>query len=156
MPRRNFCRTEAFGAFITGAAVGESTHLRERTSEHIKEIVTNVFAPFFFVSIGLRTSRADSRTQVFLAAGGGMKIFRGTGKEAAAEFRKILDRDREAGLQELQQLQERVDVQLVFVLQRVHDLVSYSVSPSYFATMGTRILRGRAAELAGPAGSMTD
>src|ERR1700675_960397 len=37
-----------FGAFITGIAVGESSHLRKRTSEHIHEIVTNVFAPFFF------------------------------------------------------------------------------------------------------------
>ena len=45
-----------FGAFITGAAVGESTHLRERTSEHIREVVTNVFAPLFFASIGLHTN----------------------------------------------------------------------------------------------------
>jgi Kef-type K+ transport system membrane component KefB len=45
-----------FGAFITGAAVGESQHLRERTSEHIHEIVTNVFAPLFFASIGLHTN----------------------------------------------------------------------------------------------------
>jgi Kef-type K+ transport system membrane component KefB/mannitol/fructose-specific phosphotransferase system IIA component (Ntr-type) len=45
-----------FGAFITGIAVGESTHLRKRTSEHIHSIVTNVFAPFFFASIGLRTN----------------------------------------------------------------------------------------------------
>ncbi|HTZ96113.1 MAG TPA: cation:proton antiporter [Terriglobales bacterium] len=45
-----------FGAFITGAAVGESTHLRKRTSEHIKEIVTNVFAPLFFANIGLHTN----------------------------------------------------------------------------------------------------
>jgi K+:H+ antiporter len=45
-----------FGAFITGAAVGESPHLRERTSEHIHEIVTNVFAPLFFASIGLHTN----------------------------------------------------------------------------------------------------
>jgi Kef-type K+ transport system membrane component KefB/mannitol/fructose-specific phosphotransferase system IIA component (Ntr-type) len=44
-----------FGAFITGAAVGESPHLRERTSEHIHQIVTNVFAPLFFASIGLHT-----------------------------------------------------------------------------------------------------
>jgi Kef-type K+ transport system membrane component KefB/mannitol/fructose-specific phosphotransferase system IIA component (Ntr-type) len=43
-----------FGAFITGIAVGESTHLRKRTSELIHGIVTNVFAPFFFASIGLR------------------------------------------------------------------------------------------------------
>jgi Kef-type K+ transport system membrane component KefB len=45
-----------FGAFITGAAVGESQHLRERTSEHIHQIVTNVFAPLFFASIGLHTN----------------------------------------------------------------------------------------------------
>jgi Kef-type K+ transport system membrane component KefB/mannitol/fructose-specific phosphotransferase system IIA component (Ntr-type) len=45
-----------FGAFIIGIAVGESTHLRKRTSELIHGIVTNVFAPFFFASIGLRTN----------------------------------------------------------------------------------------------------
>ena len=44
-----------FGAFVIGIAVGESGHLRKRTSEHIHQIVTNVFAPFFFASIGLRT-----------------------------------------------------------------------------------------------------
>ncbi len=44
-----------FGAFVVGIAVGESKHLRKRTSEHIHQIVTNVFAPFFFASIGLRT-----------------------------------------------------------------------------------------------------
>jgi Kef-type K+ transport system membrane component KefB len=45
-----------FGAFIVGIAVGESSHLRKRTSEHIHQIVTNVFAPFFFASIGLRVN----------------------------------------------------------------------------------------------------
>jgi Kef-type K+ transport system membrane component KefB/mannitol/fructose-specific phosphotransferase system IIA component (Ntr-type) len=45
-----------FGAFVVGIAVGESGHLRKRTSQHIHEIVTNVFAPFFFASIGLRTN----------------------------------------------------------------------------------------------------
>src|SRR6202041_1309429 len=45
-----------FGAFIIGIAIGESTHLRKRTSELIHGIVTNVFAPFFFASIGLRTT----------------------------------------------------------------------------------------------------
>ncbi|HZW91751.1 MAG TPA: cation:proton antiporter [Candidatus Eremiobacteraceae bacterium] len=43
-----------FGAFVIGIAIGESGHLRKRTSEHIHQIVTNVFAPFFFASIGLR------------------------------------------------------------------------------------------------------
>ena len=45
-----------FGAFVVGIAVGESGHLRKRTSQHIHQIVTNVFAPFFFASIGLRTN----------------------------------------------------------------------------------------------------
>ena len=47
-----------FGAFVIGIAIGESKHLRKRTSEHIHQIVTNVFAPFFFASIGLRTNFA--------------------------------------------------------------------------------------------------
>ncbi len=45
-----------FGAFVIGIAVGESGHLRQRTSQHIHQIVNNVFAPFFFASIGLRTN----------------------------------------------------------------------------------------------------
>jgi Kef-type K+ transport system membrane component KefB len=49
-----------FGAFVIGIAVGESSHLRKRTSEHIHSIVTNVFAPFFFASIGLRTNFATN------------------------------------------------------------------------------------------------
>ena len=47
-----------FGAFIMGIAIGESRHLRERTREHIHQVVTNVFAPLFFASIGLRTNFA--------------------------------------------------------------------------------------------------
>ncbi len=43
-----------FGAFIMGIAIGESSHLREQTREHIHQIVTNVFAPLFFAGIGLR------------------------------------------------------------------------------------------------------
>jgi Kef-type K+ transport system membrane component KefB len=45
-----------FGAFVIGIAIAESGHLRQRTSQHIHQIVTNVFAPFFFASIGLRTN----------------------------------------------------------------------------------------------------
>jgi Kef-type K+ transport system membrane component KefB/mannitol/fructose-specific phosphotransferase system IIA component (Ntr-type) len=45
-----------FGAFIMGIAVGDSSHLRKRTREHIYEIVTNVLAPLFFVSIGLQAN----------------------------------------------------------------------------------------------------
>lgn len=44
-----------FGGFIMGVAIGESRHLRQRTSQSIQQVVGNVFAPLFFVSIGLRT-----------------------------------------------------------------------------------------------------
>ena len=43
-----------FGAFIAGVAIGDSHHLRERTRDTIHQFVTNVFAPVFFASIGLR------------------------------------------------------------------------------------------------------
>lgn len=43
-----------FGAFIIGIAIGDSAHLKEQTREIIQQFVTNIFAPIFFVSIGLR------------------------------------------------------------------------------------------------------
>jgi len=43
-----------FGAFIIGIAIGDSVHLRENTREIIQQFVINIFAPLFFVSIGLR------------------------------------------------------------------------------------------------------
>lgn len=42
------------GAFIAGIAVGDSVHLRDEAREIIHQFVTNIFAPLFFVSIGLR------------------------------------------------------------------------------------------------------
>ena len=45
-----------FGSFLIGIAVGDSTHLNERTKEIIHQFVTNIFAPLFFVSIGLRVN----------------------------------------------------------------------------------------------------
>src|SRR6218665_3609714 len=42
------------GAFIVGIALGDSVHLHEREREIIHPFVTNVFAPLFFVSIGLK------------------------------------------------------------------------------------------------------
>ncbi len=42
-----------FGAFIMGLAIGDSVHLKERTIEIIHQFITNIFAPLFFVSIGL-------------------------------------------------------------------------------------------------------
>lgn len=45
-----------FGAFIVGIAIGDSVHLKEQTREIIHQFVTNIFAPLFFVSIGLRVN----------------------------------------------------------------------------------------------------
>ncbi len=43
-----------FGAFLAGIAVGDSQHLREHTKDIINQFINNIFAPLFFVSIGLR------------------------------------------------------------------------------------------------------
>ncbi|MEJ5352096.1 MAG: cation:proton antiporter [Melioribacteraceae bacterium] len=43
-----------FGAFIIGIAIGDSVHVTENVKEMINQLVTNIFAPLFFVSIGLR------------------------------------------------------------------------------------------------------
>ncbi len=49
-----------FGAFIIGIAVGDSVHLKQDTREIIQQFVTNIFAPLFFVSIGLRINFIES------------------------------------------------------------------------------------------------
>ncbi|MBF0228478.1 MAG: cation:proton antiporter [Desulfamplus sp.] len=43
-----------FGAFLVGAAIGDSSHLREHTRVIIDNFVSFIFAPFFFASIGLK------------------------------------------------------------------------------------------------------
>ena len=43
-----------FGAFIAGIAIGDSTHLRERTKATVHDFVSSIFAPIFFATIGLR------------------------------------------------------------------------------------------------------
>ncbi len=43
-----------FGAFLVGLAIGDSSHLRERTRVTIDHFVASIFAPLFFASIGLR------------------------------------------------------------------------------------------------------
>jgi len=45
-----------FGAFIVGIALGDSVHLKENTRELIQQFVTNIFAPLFFVAIGLKVN----------------------------------------------------------------------------------------------------
>lgn len=43
-----------FGGFIVGVVVGDSPLLKERTRVIVHEFVTNIFAPVFFASLGLR------------------------------------------------------------------------------------------------------
>jgi Kef-type K+ transport system membrane component KefB len=45
-----------FGAFITGVALGDSEHFSERAKEIVHQFINNIFAPLFFVSIGLRVN----------------------------------------------------------------------------------------------------
>ena len=43
-----------FGSFLAGVAIGDSSHLRERTRVTIEHFVSFIFAPVFFASIGLK------------------------------------------------------------------------------------------------------
>ncbi|MBL8848749.1 MAG: cation:proton antiporter [Planctomycetaceae bacterium] len=48
-----------FGSFLVGIAIGDSSHLRERTRFIIDQFVSWIFAPVFFASIGLRVNFVD-------------------------------------------------------------------------------------------------
>lgn len=43
-----------FGAFLLGVALGDSDHMSERAKEIVHQFINNIFAPLFFVSIGLK------------------------------------------------------------------------------------------------------
>jgi Kef-type K+ transport system membrane component KefB len=45
-----------FGAFIVGVAFGDSVHLKDQTKDILHQFITNIFAPLFFVSIGLKVN----------------------------------------------------------------------------------------------------
>ncbi|MBL0742244.1 cation:proton antiporter [Chryseolinea lacunae] len=45
-----------FGAFVMGVALGDSEHFSERAKEIVHQFINNIFAPLFFVSIGLRVN----------------------------------------------------------------------------------------------------
>ncbi len=49
-----------FGAFIIGVAVGDSQHLTERAKEILHHFINSIFAPLFFVSIGLHINFVSS------------------------------------------------------------------------------------------------
>ncbi len=48
------------GSFIVGVMIGDSSNLRENTREIIMQFVMNIFAPLFFVSIGLYINFIES------------------------------------------------------------------------------------------------
>jgi len=45
-----------FGSFLVGVALGDSVHMTEKIKEIVHHFVTNIFAPLFFVSIGLKVN----------------------------------------------------------------------------------------------------
>lgn len=45
-----------FGSFLAGVALGDSRHLSEHTRKTITQLVSFVFAPLFFASIGLKVN----------------------------------------------------------------------------------------------------
>ena len=49
-----------FGSFIIGIALGDSVHLSEKAKEIVHQFINNIFAPLFFVSIGLFINFIDN------------------------------------------------------------------------------------------------
>jgi Kef-type K+ transport system membrane component KefB len=45
-----------FGAFIIGVTMGDSEHFPERAKEIVHQFINNIFAPLFFVAIGLKVN----------------------------------------------------------------------------------------------------
>ncbi|GAB3231951.1 cation:proton antiporter [Algoriphagus aestuariicola] len=49
-----------FGAFIIGVALGDSEYLTEKAKEILHQFINNIFAPIFFLSIGLKVNFIES------------------------------------------------------------------------------------------------
>jgi Kef-type K+ transport system membrane component KefB/mannitol/fructose-specific phosphotransferase system IIA component (Ntr-type) len=49
-----------FGGFVVGVVVGDAPQLKERTRVIVHDFVTNIFAPVFFASLGLRADFVSS------------------------------------------------------------------------------------------------
>ncbi|MFM9075109.1 MAG: cation:proton antiporter [Bacteroidota bacterium] len=45
-----------FGAFLCGVVLGDSEHFSERAKEIVHQFINNIFAPLFFVAIGLKVN----------------------------------------------------------------------------------------------------
>ena len=72
-----------FGSFIIGVALGDSEHLTERAKEIIHQFINNIFAPLFFVSIGLYINFVESFNPLLVAA---ITAIAFTGKITGATF----------------------------------------------------------------------
>jgi Kef-type K+ transport system membrane component KefB len=57
-----------FGAFILGVALGDSEHMTERAKEILHQFINNIFAPLFFVSIGLKVNFVESFNPILVGA----------------------------------------------------------------------------------------
>ncbi len=57
-----------FGSFLVGVAIGDSSHLRERTRVIIDQFVSFIFAPVFFAAIGLQVNFLTHFDPVLTAA----------------------------------------------------------------------------------------
>ncbi len=57
-----------FGAFIIGVALGDSEHMSERAKEIVHQFINNIFAPLFFVSIGLYINVVQSFSMSLVVA----------------------------------------------------------------------------------------
>ncbi len=83
-----------FGAFIAGVAIGDSHHLRQRTRDTIHQFITNIFAPIFFASIGLRVNFIESFDLVsVLIVFGAACVGKISGCYLGARFSKMSQRE---------------------------------------------------------------
>lgn len=71
------------GAFIAGIAFGDSEHFQEKEKEIITQFVTSVFAPFFFINIGLHVNFIEHFDGILLLA---ILVLAFFGKIAGASF----------------------------------------------------------------------
>lgn len=72
-----------FGAFIIGIALGDSEHMTERAKEIVHQFINNIFAPLFFVSIGLYVNFVESFNPLLVLA---ITVIAFTGKITGATF----------------------------------------------------------------------
>jgi Kef-type K+ transport system membrane component KefB/mannitol/fructose-specific phosphotransferase system IIA component (Ntr-type) len=68
------------GSFLFGVALGDSRHLTERTRSTIDQFVSSIFAPLFFVGIGLKADFAEAFDPLLV----GVMVLMATGSKVLA------------------------------------------------------------------------